>query len=915
MMANSFCACQDQAPVIPLQRIEASLQHQLGYPPGLFSHDVPTGGGGRLALLAHSRPPRDVRTSAIAVLLDEVGGPSPAVEQVRSSGAPVALVLAKESRWTCWKVAAETKPVLIHGGTDRTLEGFLHRHRQALESEALYRAKTWGRLDPTVRQADFVDVGLLPVAEGQMGQRVRELLERVVKQLAADLGWSRLASSRADQRKAEWLIQAPFWLLAAKVLRDKSVPSFREVNLLDFEATFRLLARHYKNDVAGALVVPPGRQEALVSAATEIDRFASLGLLSTEALGFVYESTLINKATRKRLGTHSTPAWLIDYIVGRLRPWIQQMDPAGRRVFEPACGHAGFLVAALRLLDELRPAGFPEKRETYLRKRLSGVDVDPFSKEVARLALTLADVPNPNGWKLLEQDMFESDVIETSSRGAQIVLANPPFEMFKQWREGWLRNKAAETLARVARHLPPGGVIGFVLPQGILTSGDAAGLRREILGTFEVEEVTLFADKVFEFGTPEPAVLLARKQSTRPAADHRLRFQRVRENQVQTFARTTEPSSRLEIAQRQLAEGEGAALFVPELSDVWEWLRHHAGRTLQDFVDLGKGLEHRSSTDPQMPAGKWTASEHEVADGVPGFAAWHESQLTHLLPKSTWLNLDPEVIRRPQYGTQRGIAQVLLNYAPVSRECWRLKGLLDRQGHPVTSRFIVLRPRGTFLKLEALWGIMNSPIANAYAYCHLNKRDVLVGEMRLFPVPDLARSDLSRLEEAVSCYLVAAEDAGELPLFRAPGRRGDRATAEPRTAEELKYLHWRVDAEVLRLYGLPAALERQVLDLFAGVERRGVPFKQTTYFPPGLGDLERLEDLMAITAEWPETNRRRGRLIDLEEEGRLTPEQAAELAHLQRLADAKLTLLAPWQPDEVDRTVTYLKREGRWKSE
>jgi len=41
----------------------------------------------------------------------------------------------------------------------------------------------------------------------------------------------------------------------------------------------------------------------------------------------------------------------------------------------------------------------------------------------------------------------------------------------------------------------------------------------------------------------------------------------------------------------------------------------------------------------------------------------------------------------------------------------------------------------------------------------------------------------------------------------------------------------RVDAEILRLYDLPPRLERQVLDLFAGQQRPGVPFTFDRYFP------------------------------------------------------------------------------------
>jgi len=40
-----------------------------------------------------------------------------------------------------------------------------------------------------------------------------------------------------------------------------------------------------------------------------------------------------------------------------------------------------------------------------------------------------------------------------------------------------------------------------------------------------------------------------------------------------------------------------------------------------------------------------------------------------------------------------------------------------------------------------------------------------------------------------------------------------------------------VDAEILRLYDLPPRLERQLLDLFSGFRRRGVPFNFSRYFP------------------------------------------------------------------------------------
>ena len=42
-----------------------------------------------------------------------------------------------------------------------------------------------------------------------------------------------------------------------------------------------------------------------------------------------------------------------------------------------------------------------------------------------------------------------------------------------------------------------------------------------------------------------------------------------------------------------------------------------------------------------------------------------------------------------------------------------------------------------------------------------------------------------------------------------------------------------LDAEVLKLYDLPPRLERQLLDLFTGVERKGVGCDFRGYYPPG----------------------------------------------------------------------------------
>lgn len=227
------------------------------------------------------------------------------------------------------------------------------------------------------------------------------------------------------------------------------------------------------------------------------------------------------------------------------------------------------------------------------------------------------------------------------------------------------------------------------------------------------------------------------------------------------------------------------------------------------------------------------------------------------------------MIRRAVSGTVTGVSQVLLNYAPSSRGPWRLKALLDIKGYPVSSRFITVRSKANTHSVLALWALLNSPVANAYVFSHLGKRDNVVGDIRKMPMPGAA--SFAALESAAARYLDAAS-AG---------------------ATELSTLLLDIDCEVLRLYALPPHLERLLLDVFAGWERVGVPFTQLSYFPEGFIGRVSLTDFRTIEKSWERTNRERGHLIDRKIAGELTSVESARLSVLQEYADFHVHQVAP----------------------
>jgi hypothetical protein len=183
----------------------------------------------------------------------------------------------------------------------------------------------------------------------------------------------------------------------------------------------------------------------------------------------------------------------------------------------------------------------------------------------------------------------------------------------------------------------------------------------------------------------------------------------------------------------------------------------------------------------------------------------------------------------------------LLNYARIARAPWKLKATFDEEGRALTSRFSAIRTTRGGPSVLYLWALLNSPVANAFSYCHLDGRDILVGTMRKMPVPARSPSHESAIEQAAARYreLAIAKTAIQSARSDLFDQTSPAAVLAPSDAEVRAAL-LAMDAAVLRAYDLPPRLERQLLDLFTGVERKGVgldsPDGRSTfygYYPAG----------------------------------------------------------------------------------
>ncbi|HEY3862914.1 MAG TPA: N-6 DNA methylase [Verrucomicrobiae bacterium] len=830
-------------------------------------------------------------------------------------GIPLAFFAGTNS-WEMWSLRSDG-PRRVKAVPLKEIEQFFDENKEDFAPGSVFRAKTWARAEGA-RQLDFVDTGLLPIVEKQAGERLRQLFEDMLGYTMDALDMKPSGLAEAD---AHWMMKANFWLLAGKLLRDKQVPKFTRLDLNDVQNVFDRVAEHYD----AKRVRVNGRLMALRGAAAVAANFSSLRSISTETLGALYEEALLSARTRKLLSVHRTPTYLVDFMLAKLsRGMDEDIGIQNCRVFEPGCGHAPFLVGAVRLLSDLLPdniASDRNARRQFLRSHIGGCDRDAFSLEIARLSLTLADIPNPNGWKLDPvKDMYAGDYLAEKIATNSIIISNPPFENVgisaKERVAGDLRyarsGQAGELLRRIVNHASPNTLFGIVVPQTLLDGASFRELRRNLLSNVEIREVVTFPDNVFKFAKPETAILIGRKLGNGQAGIGKFKFRRIQKSDMDAFRSENRVPSGAWFLQSDALAHPQHRLLLPPLAEVWAAAERLP--QLDDIAHVTIGFYFFAETDDDYPKGESQVSEKKLPDFYQGFLLAEGTPDTHLLPRLEWLNQKSKIVRRECGGIKRDEPRILMNHVRTGGGAWRHKAFIDTVGRPATDAFLLLSPLEANWSLEILWAIANGPFANAFTLTNSATKQIAVRLLKRMRVPALNEAPLD-LKSAVQGYIAAAreftakyghenvaskkrekskktKEAGETPELPLAELVIESPDEESIVREQLRALHWRVDAEVLKLYALPAQLERELLDFFDGVPRVGVPFEQKCYIPSAFQDVSRLDDFLRITDEWEQTDERRCQLIEKRiKHGRRTVAEETEFKQLQQLFDLRRSYL------------------------
>ncbi len=149
------------------------------------------------------------------------------------------------------------------------------------------------------------------------------------------------------------------------------------------------------------------------------------------------------RPSRKELGAWYTPPLLVEAVVR------EAVFDGARSVLDPACGDGRFL------------------RATGLAEQV-GVDIDPATEFVHDDALT-RDWGERRFDVVIGNPPFLNQLAARTTRGGRSRFGGGPYA-----------DAAAEFLALAVRLARPGGRVGLVLPQSLLSARDAAAIRAEV---------------------------------------------------------------------------------------------------------------------------------------------------------------------------------------------------------------------------------------------------------------------------------------------------------------------------------------------------------------------------------------------------------------------------------------------------
>lgn len=214
---------------------------------------------------------------------------------------------------------------------------------------------------------------------------------------------------------------------------------------------------------------------------------------SIDIKGATYELFIKGTFTGRGLGQYFTPREMVEFMVDMVEPKRRYY------IFDPACGSGGFLITCMNRVSEeiddlYRQRGLNNPKQEKLKfatQHLYGTDLNERMTWVAKMNMVMHGDGHGGIFKhdgFLESERIQPilDIVKIRG-GFDIILTNPPFgskiknqDILSQFELGKGRkSQLTEVLfiERCIKLLRPEGMLGIVVPDGILTNSSLQYIR------------------------------------------------------------------------------------------------------------------------------------------------------------------------------------------------------------------------------------------------------------------------------------------------------------------------------------------------------------------------------------------------------------------------------------------------------
>jgi hypothetical protein len=757
----------------------------LGYPKNLLKEDYSFSdflsekpGIKRTDLAVFGQEPFDYRSACFSFnILEEGISVSDFANRYRSLGSPFIFVI-KNGHTENWINKRDGVSFSEEIATTE-IPNYLKSKRD-FRRDVILREKV--NLSSSIQMDAFVDSGLLPALEIEVGKRIDFLITRIL---------NKIKNNGKDISPSDF--KFIFELLTAKLFDDKEYKQNYKISIDKYNINDIIKNRKkgYENEL---------NKDDIDNIVSEIKSSISFKNLSVDSLTYIYENTLVTQESRKKYGFHSTPSYVADYLVNELIPADIHFDKFPS-VYDPMCGHGILLVAAMRKMKTLLPLEWnSKKRHNFFVENIFGNDIDDFSIEIAKMCLTLADFPESNGWNLQIADIFrEIDILKNNIQKTDIVIANPPFEDVK------VNNKEIPKptllLSKIFENTKKGAKIGIILPSSFLDRVHYKNERKEFLTNFNIISITNLPENIFQFAKVPTIMITAQKEE--PKVNHFIQYSFVNKHDTIKFKNSFNISWSEKVNKDYFTEGD---LIVPLYKEIWDYLNNN--RRLKEVVTIKKGVEYYSSKINPKKDFKDTRFENSLPaiTGAEEFQHFYQYHIN----KIKYIPNDEESKKWKSWENDWTKMKIVVPSARTSGGLWKYAAAIDLKGRYVTRNFYVIWPNNNDIKyLFFIAAVLNSPIANAFVFSFTSDKTITKRIYELIPIPSHNTNDIELIYTLVNEYLKNTQN----------------------DKDKAKNILLKIDAEILKLYNLPPKLENKLLKIF-WKEKRKVPFKFDGYYPP-----------------------------------------------------------------------------------